>query len=128
VFSCVIIDARVPASPLFVLNISPDSILHVSASDTAVRYSLLHGLPPLLTILLLTKFAKYKLIVILPLSSITELSIRPLSCTATRDRNIAVSPPEVKPYTWYDKVVVSFNDIFLDTMQVKSYPSENYGQ
>jgi hypothetical protein len=74
----------VPAFPLSVHNNSSDSILHVSASDTAVRYNrLFHGLPPLLTILLLTKFSKCKLIVILPFSSITKLSIRPLSCIAT---------------------------------------------
>jgi hypothetical protein len=67
---------HLPAFPLSVLNISTDSILHVSASDTAVRYRLLHGLPPLLTLLMLTKFAWYKLIIIHSLSSITELSIR----------------------------------------------------
>jgi hypothetical protein len=53
------------AFPLRVLNISSDSILHASPSNTAVRYSLLRGIPPFLTKLLLTKFVWHKRIVIL---------------------------------------------------------------
>ena len=67
-----------PAIPLSVLNIFTDSILHVSASDTAVRCRLLPGLPPLLTILLLTKFALVQTYCYLSVVSIMELSIRPL--------------------------------------------------
>jgi hypothetical protein len=73
----------VPVSPLFALNIFLDSFLHVPASDTVVAaagFIVFHPRLPLL----FDKFVTYKLTIVLPSASVTELSIHPSFCTATK--------------------------------------------